>query len=199
VYLTRSNAGQGMVTVCLYWTAGISFAAVVWVFLRAQYDAWSAERDKFEAEQAKNSRPELNGSVNNITVSESDGGFAVRFYGRLCNIRQQATTARILVEFSTNSGRSYRMDAPAFQTRSAPSGEIGAFIQTPFDRVRLECGIPQSFDKAALICRNIPPQDLDLRSLRFMAEDSFGGVTQIGQAGLIVDFSAASSDQGQST
>jgi len=32
-----------------------------------------------------------------------------------------------------------------------------------------------------------------------MAEDSFGGVTQIGQAGLIVDFSAASSDQGQST
>lgn len=56
------------------WSAWLTTGAAVYAIFVAQYDAWRAERKKFESELAKNSLPEIVGEIRTATATPFTGG-----------------------------------------------------------------------------------------------------------------------------
>lgn len=104
------NPGAGVMVVKISaWLTAVLAAILIMV---AQYDAWSAERDKYDAEAARNSRPEIRGEVRTIIVRRvrpdqhvsTTFPYAYTFFAAVCNHRSVETNlSRVRVDGLTVS------------------------------------------------------------------------------------------------
>jgi hypothetical protein len=81
-------------TKILKWGAWVTLGTAVFMFLVAQYKAWSLERDKYEAELGKNGRPEIHGEAFGFQVKMRGDDYeprscsaTIEFSLDLCNYR----------------------------------------------------------------------------------------------------------------
>jgi hypothetical protein len=97
-YYAGDSSASAKVVKIAAWVTGIASAVLIFV---AQYDAWSAERDRYENEVSKNQRPEIHGQARNFKwggfLADSTPGtsktvsFTVEFQLVLSNLRPVAT------------------------------------------------------------------------------------------------------------
>jgi hypothetical protein len=173
-YADNANATVSLVKYAAWLTGAIS---ILLVFI-AQYKAWLAEREKFEAEEAKNQRPEILGHASNFMTegpllnSMSDGAksaaFTLKFDMNLCNHRQVPTNLQDI----TVTGTIY--------------GHISHFSEVKFDHANLLYGIAANLQVTgranvySLDLEDLKGKWLNLDNIRIYAVDGFGDRHQIG-------------------
>ena len=93
-------------TKVLRWGGWVTISAAIFLVLIAQYEAWSLERDKYEAELAKNLTPDIRGEFFDVQrMNKEDFDSVIWFKLYLCNHSQQATTIKqVRATLSNDSG-----------------------------------------------------------------------------------------------
>jgi hypothetical protein len=193
--ITRTGADPKLLALVLNWTAGVSTAAVVAVFLVAQFNAWSSERDKYEAELAKNVKPDIRGHLSSVCVSTTIGHknyrrnrSFVEFEIALCNHSPADTNISKLQMFVADScGHRYTVEAFASRTEtvteySSGFAGVGLYGSTgnsthrkdvKIIEVVLQKGITQRFKGSATFDPPLP-EEIRVDSLKAIASDYAG-------------------------
>ncbi len=134
-------------------------------------EPWKEERDKYEAEVAKTSKPDLRGFVEDVVVSLNQANkLYVRFCGTVCNHSTAQTNTKIEVVIKSKAGDILMGGVYSQSARRWPR-----FWRLQFSSTRLISrqfrygrGIAQKFSASAFFDTAIP-----IAAIAFSAQDGF--------------------------
>ena len=152
------------------WIAWGSLALLILSIFPAQYGAWKEERDKYEAEVAKTSKPDLRGFVEDVVVSLNQANkLYVRFCGTVCNHSTAQTNTKIEVVIKSKAGDILMGGVLANQPGVGPGSGVYNFPPPiDFETIPLQRGIAQKFSASAFFDTAIP-----IAAIAFSAQDGF--------------------------